>query len=399
MALEWPLRFGSFISPIHAPDENPTLAIHRDVALIQRMDDLGYDEAWMGEHHSTGWEYVGSPEVFLAYAAARTTRIKLGTGVVSLPYHHPFNVAERAVLLDHLTRGRFILGVGPGALAYDAKLFGLRSSMLRPMMEESLEAVMALLRGERISRTTEGFTLVDAQLQLQPYSRPCFEVAVTCTVSPVGAKLAGRHGVSMLSLNATQTAGIGGLRANWEVAEEQAAKHGQSVDRRNWRMVGPMHVAETREQARAEVAIGLARWIYYNTKVGTLGLVPETASTTEHYIDALIEGGFAVIGTPDDAAAQLERLWEASGGFGTFLFWAHDWARREATLRSYELFAQQVIPRFQGQTATLREAQAYALRHRPVLAPQATEARRQASEQYAEERADERRLANIHAVG
>lgn len=394
--IDTPMRFGSFISPIHSPREDPTIAIHRDVELIQRMDELGYDEAWMGEHHSTGWEYVCSPEVFLAYAAARTQRIKLGTGVVSLPYHHPFNVAERVVLLDHLTRGRTIFGVGPGALAYDAHLFGLESSELRPMMEESLDVILRLLRGERVTHKAARWELRDAAIQLQPYSRPCFEIAVTCMISPAGAKLAGRNGLSMLSLNATHTASIQNLRGNWDVVEEEAARAGKTVDRRNWRMVAPMHVAQTREQARREVARGLPEWIYYNTKVGTLGIVPESATTLDEYIDGLIEGGFAVIGTPDDAAAQIDRLQDASGGFGTFLFWGHDWADREATLRSYELFATEVAPRYRGGYDRLNEAEAYALRHRSELAPKAMQARQTAREDYLAEK--EREAAAVPIV-
>ncbi|NMG41695.1 LLM class flavin-dependent oxidoreductase [Chelativorans sp. ZYF759] len=390
------MRFGSFISPIHSPDENPNLAIHQDIALIQHMDALGYDEVWMGEHHSTGWEYVGSPEVFLSYAAARTNRIKLGTGVVSLPYHSPYHVAERVTLLDHLSRGRLIFGVGPGALAYDAYQFGLRSDELRPRMEESLDIILALLRGERVTRRTDWFDLRDAKIQLRPYSQPGFEIAVTCTTSPAGPKLAGRHGISMLSLNATQVAGMSTLGNNWEVAEEQAAKHGTSVDRRNWRLVGPMHIAETEEQARRDVRHGLPKWIYYNTKVGTLGLVPESASTSDHYVDALKENAFAVIGTPADAIAQIERLWDLSGGFGAFLFWAHDWANTEATRRSYELFAKYVAPAFQGRIESLRESEEHALRHRAELAPQAAAARLKATEAYAAEKANEnqRRVGN-----
>ena len=251
MAIDRSLRFGSFLSPIHSPHEDPTLALHRDVELIQWMDRIGYDEVWIGEHHSTGWEYVASPEVFLAFAAAKTERIKLGTGVVSLPYHHPFNVAERIVLLDHLTRGRMIFGVGPGALAYDAYLYGLESDELRPMLEEKLDVVLALLRGERVTKKGKDYELRDAAIQLRPYSDPCFEIAVTCMISPSGARLAGRHGVSMLSLNATQSASVQSLRDNWRVSEEEAAKYGTSVDRANWRLVAPMHVAETAEQAWA----------------------------------------------------------------------------------------------------------------------------------------------------
>lgn len=394
--IDAPMRFGSFISPIHSPRRDPTIAIHQDVELIQRMDELGYDEAWMGEHHSTGWEYVCSPEIFLAYAAAKTQRIKLGTGVVSLPYHHPFNVAERVVLLDHLTRGRTIFGVGPGALAYDAHLFGLDPSELRPMMEESLDVILALLRGERVTHKSARWELRDAAIQLQPFSRPCFEIAVTCMISPSGAKLAGRNGLSMLSLNATHSASVQNLRANWDVVEEEAGRAGKTVDRRNWRMVAPMHVAETREQARREVAKGLPEWIYYNTKVGTLGIVPESATTLDDYIDGLIAGGFAVIGTPDDAAAQIDRLQNASGGFGTFLFWGHDWADREATLRSYELFAAEVAPRYRGGYDRLNEAEAYALRHRSELAPKAIQARQTAREEYLAEK--EREAASAPVV-
>lgn len=388
------LRFGSFISPIHSPHEDPTLAMHRDVELIQWMDRIGYDEVWIGEHHSTGWEYIPSPEVFLAYVAGKTERIKLGTGVVSLPYHNPFNVAERIVLLDHLTRGRTIFGVGPGALAYDAYLFGLESADLRPMLEDRLDVILALLRGERVTRKGHNYELRDAGIQLRPYSDPCFEIAVTCMISPSGARLAGKHGVSMLSLNATHSKSVQSLRENWRVVEEEAAVHGHVVDRRNWRMVAPMHVAETAEQARREVATGLARWVYYNTRVGTLGIVPDTASTTDEYIDSLIECGFAVIGTPDDAAAQIERLWDASGGFGTYLFWGHDWANREATLRSYDLFAAEVAPRFRQHGRHLAEAEHYALRHRSELAPKAMQAREKARQDYLESKRQDEPLSN-----
>jgi limonene 1,2-monooxygenase len=383
------LNFGTFISPIHSPDEDPNLAIHRDIELIQYMEQLGYDEAWMGEHHSTGWEYISSPEMFLAYAAAKTSRIKLGTGVISLPYHHPFNVAERVMLLDNLSRGRMIFGVGPGALAYDAKLFGMHSDQLRPRMEQSLDVVLALLRGERVTKKTDWFELQDGKIQLRPYNADGFEIGVTCTTSPAGPTLAGKHGLSMLTLNATQVAGISVLKGNWEVAEEQAALHGKTINRKNWRLVGPMHIAETEAQARREVEHGLPQWIYYNTRVGTLGLVPESATTTDHYVDALNENAFAVIGTPENAIAQIERLWELSGGFGTFLFWAHDWANTEATRRSHELFAKYVAPHFKGRLASLKESEAHALSLRSLLAPQAAAARRKATEEYAAKQAAE----------
>src|ERR687894_17264 len=142
------MRFGIFLAPFHPVGQNPTLALERDLQLIEHLDALGYDEAWFGEHHSAGYEIIASPEVFIAAAAARTTHIKLGTGVVSLPYHHPWLVADRITMLDHLTRGRVIFGTGPGALTTDAFIMGIDPVDQRRMMEESLEAIYALFTSD-----------------------------------------------------------------------------------------------------------------------------------------------------------------------------------------------------------------------------------------------------------
>src|SRR5437588_7152115 len=177
--LEQLMRFGIFLAPFHRPDENPTLALQRDLELIERLDELGYDEAWIGEHHSAGFEIIASPEVFIAAAAERTKRIRLGTGVSSLPYHHPLMLADRMVLLDHLTRGRVMLGCGPGALPSDAFMMGIDPERQREMMEEGLEAILALLTAdEPVTMETDWFTLRDARLQLRPYTQPHFEIAV-----------------------------------------------------------------------------------------------------------------------------------------------------------------------------------------------------------------------------
>ena len=379
------LRFGAFLSPIHSVRENPTLALHRDVEFVRHLDQLGYDEVWIGEHHSTGWEFVSSPEVFLSYAAARTERIRLGTGVVSLPYHNPYMVAERMVLLDHLTRGRAMLGVGPGALAYDAKQLGIDVAELRPRMEDGYEAVLALLRGERITRATDWFSLNDAALQLLPYAPGGLETAVAATHSPSGARLAGKYGAGMLSLTATHEAAVTLLSDHWKIVEEQASENGHVPSRTNWRLVGPMHIADSEEQAKKDVTYGLDSWCYYMTKVATLGILPENPSTDQN-IDALVKSGFAVIGTPDQAIDQIQRLIDASGGFGTFLLWGHDWAQRDATLRSYEMLARHVFPAFQSSTARMIEAQRSAQEQRPELAVQSADARKKAADDYAAER-------------
>jgi limonene 1,2-monooxygenase len=166
------MRFGAFIAPFHPVDENPTLALHRDLELVEWLDRLGYEEAWIGEHHSCGYELIASPEVFIAAAAERTRNIRLGTGVSSLPYHHPLMLADRINQLDHMTRGRVMFGVGPGALPTDAMMMGIEIARQRDMMDEALDVLVPLLRGETVSKKTDWFTLKDARLQMTPYSRP-----------------------------------------------------------------------------------------------------------------------------------------------------------------------------------------------------------------------------------
>jgi len=363
--MDWPLSFGIFLAPFHPVGQNPTLALERDMELLVRLDELGYDEAWIGEHHSAGYEIIASPEVFIAAASQRTRHLRLGTGVSSLPYHHPLILADRMVLLDHLTRGRTMFGVGPGALPSDAFMMGIEVERQREMMEESLEAILALLRGnEPVNRRTDWFTLNDARLQMRPYTHPGFEVAVAAQVSPSGPRAAGRFGLGLLSIGATSQGGFDVLGSHWTVMEERAAQFSTSVDRRRWRLVGPMHLAETEEQAREEVAFGLADWVDYFRRVAALPLAPETDDSSE-LVDALNASGFAVIGTPDMAIAQIQRLIDQSGGFGTYLFMAHEWARREPTLRSYELFAREVMPLFQGSTPSLVGSRDWAAANRP----------------------------------
>lgn len=363
--MDWPLRFGIFLAPFHPVGQNPTLALERDLELVVRIDQLGFDEAWFGEHHSAGYEIIASPEVFIATVAQRTRHIMLGTGVSSLPYHHPFMLADRMVLLDHLTRGRVMFGVGPGALPSDAFMMGIDPMRQRDMMEEALEAILALLEGgEPVNRQTDWFTLRDARLQLRPYTHPRFEVAVAAQVSPAGPRAAGRFGLSLLSIGATTAGGFDVLGSHWVTMEERASEYGTTVDRRNWRLVGPMHLAETEEQARRDVAFGLAKWVDYFERVAALPLAPNTLDP-DKMVDALMGTGFAVVGTPEMARAQIERLVEQSGGFGTYLLMAHEWADRDATLHSYELFAREVMPQFQGSMPSLVASRDWAAERRP----------------------------------
>lgn len=338
------LRAGIFLAPFHALDEDPTLALHRDLELVEWLDRLGYDEAWIGEHHSGGFEIIASPELFIAAAAARTQHIRLGTGVVSLPYHNPLMVADRILQLDHMTRGRVMFGVGPGLLPGDASMLGVEVGKQRDRMLEALDVILRLFRGETVTEKTEWYDLREARCQLRPYSFPMPEVAVASSVTPSGGKAAGKYGLGMLCVAATVSQGYDALSTNWQIAKQIAASRGSSMDPSRLRLVGPMHLASTREAARANVRFGLEKWADYYFKVNPVAA--QEIPGEGDLVDRLITSRRAVIGTPDDAIAQIERLEKKQGHFGAFLQLAHNWADFAATKQSYELFARYVLPRF-----------------------------------------------------
>jgi limonene 1,2-monooxygenase len=362
------LKFGIFLAPFHRVGENPTLAMARDMELIEWLDHLGYDEAWIGEHHSAGWELIASPELTMAAAAERTRHIMLGSGVTSLPYHHPLLVAQRFVQLDHMTRGRTMLGCGPGALPSDAYMLGIEPVTQRPRMNEALDAIMALLRCEEpVTMKTDWFELREARLHLAPYTAPHFPIAVASTLTPAGMVCAGKHGVGVLSLAAGLPGGPEALVEQWRIAEETAAKHGQRMDRGAWRLVTNMHVAEDDELALREVHAGERReTVTYFEE--TLGRPPGRSD------DPLRDGvrmGTTLVGSPDTVRKGIERLLGfTDGGAGGILFRAHEWATREQTLRSYELFARYVMPCFQGSLDPIVASNRWAReRRRDVFGP------------------------------
>lgn len=361
------MKFGTFVAPFHRVGDDPTVALQRDLELIEHLDRLGYDEAWIGEHHSAGVEIIGSPEVFIAAAAERTRRIRLGTGVSSLPYHHPLLLADRMVMLSHLTLGRAMLGCGPGSLPSDAMMMAIEPNRQREMMEEALEDILQLLAGQVVTSERDWYTLNDARLQLLPY-RGSLEVAVAAMVSPAGPRTAGRFGCGLLSLGATSVEGFKVLARHWQVMEERAMEFGVTVDRRAWRVVGPMHIAESEAQARKDVAFGLREWMDYFQNVAALPMaVDADLDDVDSIIDGLIATGLCVIGTPDQAAVQIERLYQQTGGFGTYLFLGHEWANRQATLTSYELFARYVAPRFTGAAAAAGASRDWAAANREAF--------------------------------
>jgi limonene 1,2-monooxygenase len=348
-----PLRFGVFLMPFHKGGLNPTLTLRRDIELAEHLDQMGYDEIWYGEHHSSGTETIASPELIVAAAAERTKRIKLGLGVASLPYHNPYTLADRIVQLDHMTRGRMMFGAGPGQLLQDAQMLGIHPSKQRPRMEEALNVMMRLFAGERVTETTEWYSLHDAELQLRPYSN--FEIAVTGIASPSGPKLAGRLGASLLTLGATTPEGVALLASHWDVMKTEAELAGKPLDRSSWRVLGQMFIAETMDEAIKAVGYGLRDWLEHFARLQPGAYDPGDKSIVE-IVDELNAGGKAVIGTPDMAVAHLKKIREKSGGYGCFLLSGADIASWPAMLRHYELMAEEVFPHFTGQLVPLQRA-------------------------------------------
>lgn len=279
-------------------------------------------------------------------------------------------VAERAVLLDHLTRGRFMLGCGPGSLPTDAVMLGLDPTETRPLLEEGMDVIMQLLTtDEPVTSQTKTWNLVDARLHLRPYSDPLFDVAVPAVASPSGPRLAGKHGIGLLSIGATQAAGFDALSLHWDVMEERAATFGTVADRAKWRLVGLMHIAETREQAYRDVEHGIVEWFdYFQHTAAFPQMAVGDSNAAREAIEFVNESGLGSIGTPDDAVAQIERLQKQSGGFGCYMTLAHEWANPAATKRSYELIAQDVLPHFQGHAYSTLESKSRAREGREHLA-------------------------------
>ena len=344
--------------------ESPTLQFQRDLDLAAHLDRLGYDEFWCGEHHSTGWEMIASPEMFLAAAGQRTHTIKLGTGVVSLPYHHPFNVAQRMVQLDHMTRGRAIFGSGPGALPSDARTLNIDPMTQRDRQDEALGVIVRLLRGDdRFDYECDWFTMRDAALQILPLQET-MPMATASSISPSGMQLAGKYGIGALSIASTSKEGLQALPTQWSFAEEAAAANGQTVTRNDWRVLMSWHIAETREQARKEAIMGLQKWHNeYNVDVlgrpGALRVEDPNELFEQVAVGGAEGSGAAVIGTPDDLIEAILGLQEVTGGFGTVLGFANDWANNEATMRSWDLVARYVIPAVNGHLRTQRESAEY----------------------------------------
>lgn len=342
------MRFGFFLMPCHGPTVNPTLAYEEDLRLVEFADDLGYDEFWIGEHHSGGWELIPSPEIFIAAASQRTKHINMGTGVIGLPHYHPFLVAERMAFLDHLTRGRTIMGVGPGALPTDVRMFGIDPTEMRPMMDESLEIILKLYR-EDGPITYEGkyWTLNNMELQVKPYQQPHMPLAVASIGNPHSLTLAGQHGMRVLSANVDPGPLGDGLAKQWNLVEQVASENGRTADRDDWMVQVYVYLADSAEKAFHDIEAGAEREMReYWYHLGVTSGFDEFKAKPGERVDVrkLKDARRWIIGNPDECIRRLNEINETSGGVGGFLLTVLDWTSRENWNESLKLFARYVMP-------------------------------------------------------
>jgi limonene 1,2-monooxygenase len=267
-------------------------------------------------------------------------------------------------------------------------MLGIDTTKQRPRMEEALDVIVRLLREDGpVSHESDWFRLVEARLHLKPYTKPHFPIVVASAQSPSGMALAGKYGLGVLSFSAYQgVRGAVDLQSQWRIAEETAAEHGTSMRRDEWRLVVPVHVAESRKDAIEEVRQGSARFMR-EYQGGVLGRHMPVDGPHELIVDKMVESGSWLVGDPDDIIDRIRWLDEVSGGYGGLLVMAHEWANRERTLRSYELFARHVMPHFQGSLESLERSYVDAVEKAEVI--------RQAGEraiEAAHQRYDKKRL-------
>ena len=330
------MRYGIFLQPLHHPSTDPKEALRQDLELLGYLDSLGIDEAWIGEHHSTGWENVGSPELIIASAAERTETIRFGTGVLQLGLHHPLVALDRMILLDHMTEGRTTFGMGVGGgIPSDLTVFGLDYDVAGRRMGESLQAMLALLEAKApVNMKTDWFELHEAKLQMRPFSQPHMPFAVASS-HPENVEMMGQLGGLVL---------MGGMPAKvgsvYEHLKRGAQITGTTASREQIRLSYVLHLAPTTEEAVESFKEGAIRE-FYEFEVGVNGR-PEPTGTPDEWYESYVASH--IIGSPEDAVRKIQSITEDSGGVGGLLFMNRDWAGVEANRESWRLLKSEVAP-------------------------------------------------------
>lgn len=355
------MHLGYFMMPLHHADSVYHQTLQDDIEAIVYADELGYTEAWVGEHYSAAVEQITSPLLFHANLIARTKQIKFATGVICLPQYHPAIVAGQAAMFDHLSQGRFIMGVGPGGLPSDFELFGVTRKDRTRMAEESIDQILELwssdppyhIQGEHWTIDMRTWTHHDIKLGYvpKPYQQPHPPIAMSA-VSPSSASLkyAGTRGFMPVSANFIAE---WVLETHWPAYVEGAQSTGKAAATADWHVARSIFVANTDEQAAAFVnEAGGAYDYYFDYLFQIFDRAKYRGPFIAHKDDdpALLtphqmREACVIHGSPDTVAKKILALRERIGDFGTLLYAAHDWQDKAAMKHSMRLMAEEVMPR------------------------------------------------------
>jgi alkanesulfonate monooxygenase SsuD/methylene tetrahydromethanopterin reductase-like flavin-dependent oxidoreductase (luciferase family) len=358
------MRYGYFMMPMHLPGSDLGTTLQTDLSQIERLDELGFEEAWIGEHFTAGWENIPAPDIFIGAALQRTRRIVLGTGVSCLPNHNPFHLAHRIAMLDHLAQGRFFWGIGSGGFPGDFEVAGIdpKTGVQRQIAVDTVDAVLDLWSNPQpgsYSKHGWAFSVPEPNMRiakhvyLKPYQQPHPPIAVAgVTEKSETLGLAGERGWIPMSINFV-TPRV--LRSHWDSIATGAARTGRTPKREDWRICRAIHVAETDQQARREALDGAIARDYRDYFLPLLSLsrglgglkMDESMADSELTMDYLCDNVW-LVGSPETVALKIRTLHDDVGGFGGLLIGAVDWPDPAVWDRSTSLFAKEVIPRLAG---------------------------------------------------
>ena len=353
------MEYGLFIMPVHDPGKGLPRMLEEDMNTVILADELGFHEAWIGEHHTIPWEPYPAPDLFIAKAIAKTKQIMLGTGVILLQLHDPKMLAQRIALLDHLCEGRFYFGIGTGGVATEFEYFDVPQEKRHARAAETIDAVLKIWESEgpveykgEFHQLTAPAPRLDGALRLwiKPATKPHPRIAVA-GASPSSSTMewAGENGWIPMSTEFLHPTKV---PSHWEVYERGAAKAGRKADRRDWRVAMDIHVAETTEQARHDVLNhGMGRtfdeyFLPLQRQVGGLvNVKPDDSDVPDDAIDVQwwLDNRWTV-GDPEHCLRRIKEYYEYLGGFGTLLMLSQDWDPPEKGLKSLELFAKYIAP-------------------------------------------------------
>lgn len=354
-----PFRLGMFVMPIHNPAKPLAQCLDEDIELAVKCDELGFDEFWVGEHHSSTVENIVSPEIFIAKALALTRTMRFGPAPVCLQYHHPVHVANRLAFLDHLSHGRLNVCFGPGAIPTDMEVFGVEPSDASARVVEAIDMILRIWASDPPYDISGKFWNVHLKSRLdldmglgplhKPLQKPHPPIAVpSISARSEGVKNAGARGFSLFSHHMISTEV---LRAQWQTYQSGAALAGRQATPADWRIARNVLVTDTAAQAHQLARVNsLGQCIQYildlTRKGPGVGMwkrnpeQPDAECNLDYFLNEVL-----IVGDPDSVAGKLRALRAETGEFGTLVLVAHDWDDRQQWLRSLELFVHEVLPR------------------------------------------------------